>query len=94
MVGIRAAPLAIEWISRSRGMPPTIRYSAQFAKVQLKVGGVIAFDDYLWAVDLPGGVDPIRCPKPAIDAFTNIYCRKMNIVSAPLVQLYIQKISE
>jgi predicted O-methyltransferase YrrM len=60
----------------------------------LKVGGVIAFDDYLWAEDLPGGVDPIRCPKPAIDAFTNIYCRKMNIVSAPLVQLYIQKISE
>jgi hypothetical protein len=35
MVGIRAAPLAIEWISRSRGMPPTIRHSAQFAKVQL-----------------------------------------------------------
>src|SRR5437016_1418724 len=35
MVGIRAAPLAIEWISRSRGMPPTIRHSAQFAKVQI-----------------------------------------------------------
>src|SRR6516225_10125940 len=28
-------PLAVEWMSRSRGMPPTIRHAAQFAKVQL-----------------------------------------------------------
>jgi len=28
-------PLAVEWIARSRGMPPTIRHSAQFVKVQL-----------------------------------------------------------
>src|SRR5882762_11525311 len=34
MVGIRLPPLASEWISRSSGMPPTIRHSAQFAKVQ------------------------------------------------------------
>jgi predicted O-methyltransferase YrrM len=59
----------------------------------LKNGGVIAFDDYLWQEHLPYGTDPIRCPKPAIDAFTNIYCRKIRIISAPLYQLYVQKIT-
>jgi predicted O-methyltransferase YrrM len=60
----------------------------------LRVGGVIAFDDYLWAEELPRGIDPIRCPKPAIDAFTNIYCRKVRIISAPLYQLYVRKVSD
>jgi predicted O-methyltransferase YrrM len=60
----------------------------------LKVGGVIAFDDYLWAEDLPYGNDPIRCPKMAIDSFTNVYCRKIRIISAPLYQLYIEKIAD
>lgn len=56
--------------------------------------GVIAFDDYLWAEALPQGVDPIRCPKIAIDAFTTIFCRKIRIISAPLQQLYVQKIAD
>lgn len=60
----------------------------------LKIGGVIAFDDYLWAENLPYGIDLARCPKPAIDAFTNIYCRKIRIIQAPLYQLYIQKVSD
>ena len=59
----------------------------------LKNNGVMAFDDYLWQEQLNYGVDPIRCPKLAIDAFTNIYCRKLRIISTPLYQLYIQKIS-
>lgn len=60
----------------------------------LKNSGVIAFDDYLWHEQLPYGTDPIRCPKIAIDAFTNIYCRKIRVISAPLFQLYVQKISD
>jgi len=60
----------------------------------LRKNGMIAFDDYLWQESLPSGTDPIRCPKPAIDAFTNIYCRKLKIISAPLYQLYIEKISD
>jgi len=60
----------------------------------LKIGGVMAFDDYLWHENLPYGKDPLRCPKPAIDAFVNINFRKLNILSAPLYQLYIQKISD
>jgi predicted O-methyltransferase YrrM len=57
----------------------------------LREGGVMAFDDYLWSENLSYGLDPIRCPKPAIDVFTNIYCRKLRIISAPLYQLYIEK---
>ncbi len=57
----------------------------------LRIGGVMAFDDYLWSETLPTGVDPIRCPKPAIDAFTNLYCRKLQVIQAPLYQLYIVK---
>jgi predicted O-methyltransferase YrrM len=60
----------------------------------LRVGGVMAFDDYLWAENLPTGIDPIRCPKPAIDAFTNLYCRKVRILQAPLYQLYVQKVAD
>jgi predicted O-methyltransferase YrrM len=60
----------------------------------LKPNGVIAFDDYLWAENLDYGIDPIRCPKPAIDAFTTIYCRKLKIISAPLYQLYVRKICD
>ncbi len=60
----------------------------------LKKYGVIIFDDYLWSEALPYGIDPIRCPKIAIDSFTNIYCRKIKIISAPLYQLYIQKIED
>ena len=59
----------------------------------LKVGGFIAFDDYLWAENLPGGKDLLRCPKPAIDAFTNIYFRKLVILSTHLYQLYAKKTS-
>jgi predicted O-methyltransferase YrrM len=60
----------------------------------LRVGGLMAFDDYLWSEPSPYGVDPIRCPKPAIDSFTNIYCRKVQVLSAPLYQLYVQKIAD
>jgi len=60
----------------------------------LRNQGVIVFDDYLWRESLPNDVDPIRCPKIAVDAFTNIYCRKIRILSAQLYQLYVQKISD
>lgn len=57
----------------------------------LRPGGVIAFDDYLWSEDLPYGRDPLRCPKPAIDAFVNLHFRQLTVLSAPLYQLYVQK---
>jgi len=60
----------------------------------LKDNGIMVFDDYLWQERLPYGTDPIRCPKPAIDAFTNIYCRKLRVIKAPLSQLFVKKISD
>ena len=60
----------------------------------LRKNGVIAFDDYLWSEITPYGIDPIRSPKVAIDAFTNIFCRKIRILSSPIHQLYMQKISD
>lgn len=57
----------------------------------LKIGGVIAFDDYKYAGEMPYGKDLLCCPKPAIDAFVNLNFRKLNIIFAPLSQFYIQK---
>ena len=59
----------------------------------LKTGGVIVFDDYLWHEELALGRDILRCPKPAIDAFVNLYFKKLNIITMPLYQMYVQKIS-
>lgn len=42
----------------------------------LKVGGIMVFDDYLWG-DMS---KPNHVPKPAIDAFVNIFIEELNIV--------------
>ena len=73
---------------------PDVLCDAVLSFKLLKKNGVVVFDDYLWQENLPYGTDPLRCPKLAIDAFTNIYSRKMRIISAPLYQLYVQKISD
>ncbi len=70
---------------------PDVLLDAILGFEPLRTQGIIVFDDYLWQEPLPGGTDPIRCPKIAIDAFTNIYCRKLRIIGAPLYQLYMQK---
>jgi len=35
----------------------------------LKKGGLLTFDDYEW----DGDPDPLNCPKPAIDAFLDVF---------------------
>ncbi len=57
----------------------------------LRRGGVMIFDDYLWSEKLPGGPDLLRMPKPAIDAFVNLNMREIEVLRAPLYQLYIRK---
>jgi len=55
-------------------------------------GGVIAFDDYLWKPEDGEIADsPLRRPKPAVDAFTNLFDDKIRILNLPLYQLYVQK---
>jgi len=73
---------------------PDVLLDAVLGFELLRTQGILVFDDYLWQEPLSSGVDPIRCPKLAIDAFTNIYCRKLKLISAPLGQLYMQKISQ
>ena len=59
----------------------------------LRRGGIMAMDDYLWSAERPGLDDPLNSPKIAIDAFTNIYRRKLRILpNLPLYQLYLQKL--
>ena len=60
----------------------------------LKKGGVIAFDDYIGAEEFSYGKDLFLCPKMAIDAFVNIYFRKLTVLNAPLYQLYVQKTAD
>lgn len=59
----------------------------------LRTGGIIAFDDYLWSEHAATVRDPLRCPKPAIDAFSNIFFRKVTALAAPLGQVYFLKTS-
>lgn len=73
---------------------PDVLLDAVLSFKLLRVGGVLAFDDYLWMEGLPGNCDPLRCPKPAIDAFININARKLKILRAPLQQFYVVKLSE
>jgi predicted O-methyltransferase YrrM len=58
----------------------------------LRVGGVMIFDDYLWSMEPAGRQDFYNMPKPAIDAFINVFQRKLKVMSAPLYQLYLQKV--
>ena len=57
----------------------------------LKVGGFMIFDDYMWREAIGAGVNPIRCPKPAIDAFTLLFWHKIHILSGPSAQIFVRK---
>jgi len=70
---------------------PDVLVDAVLAFQLARVGGMIIFDDYLWSE--PGVNDVIRCPKLAIDAFTNIYAKKIRLYTAPLYQIYAKKIA-
>ena len=71
---------------------PDVLADAVLSFKLLRSGGILIFDDYLWEEPLPGGTDPLRCPKPAIDAFVNLHIRQLLILPAPLGQLYVRKI--
>jgi predicted O-methyltransferase YrrM len=74
---------------------PDVLCDAVLAFRLLKVGGMIAFDDYLWHEHDEDKKELARCPKYAIDSFINAYWRKLHIPHlAPLYQMYVQKISD
>ena len=60
----------------------------------LRVGGIMVLDDYLWHETLAGNRDPLAVPKMAIDAFINCHFNRLRMVSAPLYQVFLQKLVE
>lgn len=73
---------------------PDVLCDAVLAFKLLRVGGTLGFDDYLWMDELPVGKDPLKCPKPAIDAFVNINYHKLKLMRFPLYQLYMEKLGD
>ena len=73
---------------------PDVLSDAVMAFPLLKVGGTLIFDDYVWSDQAPEKRDPSLMPKPAIDAFLNIYHRKLVPYEwVPLWQIYVRKIA-
>lgn len=59
-----------------------------------KMGGIIICDDYLWKDPKFGGDDFLNRPKMAIDSFTSVFNKKIEVLTAPTnQQVYIQKIA-
>lgn len=59
-----------------------------------RTGGLLIFDDYLWSPDAETRENPLKTPKPAIDAFVNLFRRRLRVIEkTPLYQLYLQKIA-
>jgi predicted O-methyltransferase YrrM len=54
-----------------------------------KEGGLVCVDDYDW----PSQVHPLRKPKISVDAFTNIFCERLRIVSLGY-QVWIKKLAQ
>ena len=70
---------------------PDVLADAVLSFKLLREGGILIFDDYLWREDGAPGNDLTRCPKIAIDAFTNIHSKKLRILNGPLAQIYAIK---
>lgn len=73
---------------------PDVLCDAVLAFRLCKPGGIMVFDDYLWSDRSLKEQDILRTPKLAIDAFTNIYRKKIMIFSAMLYQIYLKKLSD
>ena len=74
---------------------PDVLTDAVMAFPLLRVGGIMAFDDYLWAVEAKGEENPLFMPKPAIDAFANLFMRKIGVVKGGSgEQLFLRKRSD
>jgi predicted O-methyltransferase YrrM len=70
---------------------PNVLTDAVNAFHLLRIGGVLVFDDYIWRDEVSRGKDVLNVPKIAIDAFVNIFHRKVVVLSAILYQLYVRK---
>lgn len=67
---------------------------AVLAFMLLRVGGVMAFDDYLWYENSFSGRNILNSPKIAVDAFVNINSAKLQVHNLPAYQLFVTKIAD
>ncbi|MEI6240815.1 MAG: class I SAM-dependent methyltransferase [Planctomycetia bacterium] len=90
----RSGSFDMVYVDGGHGAPDVLA-DAVLAFRLLRVGGLMIFDDYLWANDRVRPDDILRTPKPAIDAFLNVHWHAMRIVSGkPVYQLYATKRAE
>ena len=75
---------------------PDVLCDAVLAFRLLRIGGILAFDDYMFMDGAPHERNIFNCPKPAIDAFINIHFRKIIFKGdiANNYQVYIEKYSD
>lgn len=72
---------------------PDVLSDAVLSFPLLKIGGMMIFDDYLWRGQFSQDA-PLHGPKPAIDAFMNVYFHKMQVTRSPNTQVIARKISD
>jgi predicted O-methyltransferase YrrM len=74
---------------------PDVLTDAVMSFPLLAVDGMMVFDDYLWTMERKGFEDLLNMPKPAVDAFTNLFMRQMRVIrGGTREQLYLRKHSD
>ena len=74
---------------------PDVLADAVLAFRLLRVGGLLIFDDYLWAADPHHPKDVLWQPKFGIDAFMNVHAHSVRVIeNKPLYQLYAIKTAD
>ncbi len=92
MLADKVAPFDFIYVDGSHTAPDVLT-DAVLAFRLLRVGGLMMFDDYLWCMESADKRDPLNMPKPAIDAFVNIFMRKSTF--CPLgMQFVISKVED
>jgi predicted O-methyltransferase YrrM len=93
LIALKEHPFDLIYIDGSHQAPDVLTDSI-LAFHLLRVGGTMIFDDYLWSMEADGKQDPLNMPKPAIDAFINLFQRKLKvIVDLPIYQLHVEKLA-
>ena len=63
---------------------------AELSWMSLKVGGIIAFDDYEWGIDRQSN---LRTPKRGVETFHQRRPSKLELINKPTTQIWLKKLS-
>lgn len=74
---------------------PDVLFDALLAHRLVRLGGVLAFDDYLWTEEKEGQQNHYNLVKPAVDHYVNTYQQKVRVLQVGhIYQQYIQKLAD